>query len=93
MTTRKYAVIFNTQRNRVYKTWQYIVEARSQKAAIEKARADFDAYYRAKFHDLTPPHMFHCEAQQVHTPVADGPSKFQIVDWRPVTWGPAGKRN
>lgn len=86
--SRLYAVFFDTQRAKVYKTWEYISTASSKKAAIEKARAEFDTYYRAKFHNLTPPHMFHCEAQQVHEiPAGRELDSFKCVDWRPVTWG------
>jgi len=86
--SRLYIVSFDTQRDRVYRNWEYITSESSKAKAIEQARANWQLRYYENNHRSDPPHMFHCYAEMVEA-VPDGRKLdiFKCVDWRPVTWG------
>lgn len=81
-----YIVRFDTQRNKVYKNWEYPTYCPNKKEAIAEARYQFDRCYSGYQHKA--PHMFHCEAVRLEElPEYHTLRKFKVMDWRPVTWG------
>ena len=81
-----YIVSFDTQRDRVYRCYEYPTYARNKKAAIDEARYLFTRTHET---DTRPaPHMFHCSADKAEElPEYHTLRKFKVMEWRPVTWG------
>ena len=78
---KTYIVKFDTQRHKVYSSWEFITEETSKKAAIARARELWAA-------NGNRAHMYHCKAERVSAPVqlADY-QKFSLVSWTPGMWG------
>lgn len=82
MAERLYRVSFDTQRDKVYSSWEYMTMAPNKASAIETAR---DQWYASR-----KSHMFHCQAERVELPDVETQIKlntFREVRCIPVTWG------
>ena len=78
---RLYTVYFDTQKNRVFSTWEVIIPETNRPNAIKAARALWDLTGHTA-------HMFHCGADRIEAvPEGREIEKFKRIDWRPVTWG------
>lgn len=85
-TERLYIVSFDTQRDKVYRCYEYPTYAPNKKAAIDEARYLFACTHET---DRRPaPHMFHCYAERAEElPCYHTLRKFKVMEWKPVTWG------
>ena len=83
---RLYKVSFDTQRDRQYISWEYIVPASSQKEAKAKAVEHWHSPQNPKYlHAQKKPHMFHISAERTESDKE--PLVFCIVKHRFANWG------
>ena len=78
---KMYLIKFDTQKDRVYRNWEYWTIADSKKKAIEAARFDWYEFLQRKSH------MFHCEAIKVTYNPDIEQNQFNCIGCRQVTWG------
>lgn len=79
--SKTYKVRFETQRNKVYSSWEFITCETSKKKAIEVARELWMA-------NGNKSHMFHLEAEEFHGEYRFCDfEKFIRANWKAVTWG------
>ena len=81
-----YRVTFDTQRNRRYISWEYVLVANSQKEAKEIVKMAWNSEFNPMYKRDDKPHMFHVEAKRIIYYMKDT-DRFHKVDERYANWG------